>query len=241
MLGPCVVLLGVPHAAELLEEALPRRLDAGVGVRGLGRPGGIKKVVGAFLRPAMARAEVWKEGKAMTKRAHDEVGFTVGSRNVFRDLGLESPDEELSEARLARQIHDRSLALGPNGTDGRRKPVETGEWVAIGSKAGRRAQRKPWACAYASRAARTCCNTLSSFIVWAPFRQLLGRADERRLAACRTADGLDPGPERRVLFFLGRYVSLRSSRSQACGSSRAKRWSSHTVCSKPWATSNSTA
>ena len=52
----------------------------------------------------------------MTKRAHDEVGFTVGSGNVFRDLGLESPDEELSKARLARQIHDRSVALGLNGT-----------------------------------------------------------------------------------------------------------------------------
>ena len=64
----------------------------------------------------MARVEDWREGKAMTKRAHDEVGFTVGSGNVFRDLGLESPDDELSKARLARQIHDRSVALGLNGT-----------------------------------------------------------------------------------------------------------------------------
>ena len=47
----------------------------------------------------------------MTKRTYDEVGFTVGSGNVFRDLGLESPDEELSKARLARQIHDRAVAL----------------------------------------------------------------------------------------------------------------------------------
>jgi hypothetical protein len=31
--APGVVLSGVPHAAELLEEALPRRLDAGLGVR----------------------------------------------------------------------------------------------------------------------------------------------------------------------------------------------------------------
>lgn len=52
----------------------------------------------------------------MTKRAHDEVRFTVGSGNVFQDLGLESPDEELSKARLARQIHDRAVALGLNGT-----------------------------------------------------------------------------------------------------------------------------
>jgi predicted XRE-type DNA-binding protein len=52
----------------------------------------------------------------MTKRSHDEVGFTVGSGNVFRDLGIASPNEELSKARLARQIHDRAVALELYGT-----------------------------------------------------------------------------------------------------------------------------
>jgi len=52
----------------------------------------------------------------MTKVAHERIDFTAGSGNVFRDLGLDSPDEELSKARLAMQIHDRVKALGLNVT-----------------------------------------------------------------------------------------------------------------------------
>jgi len=52
----------------------------------------------------------------MTKATHSRIDFTVGSGNVFRDLGLDSPEEELSKARLALQIHDRVKALGLNVT-----------------------------------------------------------------------------------------------------------------------------
>jgi len=52
----------------------------------------------------------------MTKAAHERIDFTPGSGNVFRDLGLDSPEEELSKARLAIQIHDRVKALGLNVT-----------------------------------------------------------------------------------------------------------------------------
>lgn len=52
----------------------------------------------------------------MTKAVRGEIDFTVGSGNVFRDLGLDSPDEELSKAGLALQIHDRVKALGLNAT-----------------------------------------------------------------------------------------------------------------------------
>ncbi|NBV47244.1 MAG: XRE family transcriptional regulator [Planctomycetia bacterium] len=52
----------------------------------------------------------------MTKAARERIDFTVGSGNVFRDLGLDSPEEELSKARLAMQIHDRVKALGLNVT-----------------------------------------------------------------------------------------------------------------------------
>lgn len=41
---------------------------------------------------------------------------TIGSGNVFRDLGLESPEAELSKARLAMWIHDLAAAQGLNGT-----------------------------------------------------------------------------------------------------------------------------
>lgn len=49
-----------------------------------------------------------------TKRTSESV--TVGSGNVFRDLGLESPESELSKARLAMWIHDLASAQGLNGT-----------------------------------------------------------------------------------------------------------------------------
>lgn len=52
----------------------------------------------------------------MAKTKHDAEGFTVGSGNVFRDLGLAAPEEELSKARLAMRIHDRAAVLGLNGT-----------------------------------------------------------------------------------------------------------------------------
>lgn len=49
-----------------------------------------------------------------TKRASGAV--TIGSGNVFRDLGLPAPDTELSKARLAMSIHDLASAQGLNGT-----------------------------------------------------------------------------------------------------------------------------
>jgi predicted XRE-type DNA-binding protein len=52
----------------------------------------------------------------MTKAARERIDFTAGSGNVFRDLGLDSAEEELSKARLAMQIHDRVKALGLNVT-----------------------------------------------------------------------------------------------------------------------------
>ena len=52
----------------------------------------------------------------MTKATRGETSFTVGTGNVFRDLGLDFPEEELSKARLALQIHDRVQALGLNVT-----------------------------------------------------------------------------------------------------------------------------
>lgn len=52
----------------------------------------------------------------MTKTTRGETDFTEGTGNVFRDLGLDSPDEELSKARLALQIHDRVQVLGLNVT-----------------------------------------------------------------------------------------------------------------------------
>ena len=52
----------------------------------------------------------------MTKATQSRIDFTVGSGNVFRDLGLDSPEEELSKAGLALQIHDRVKALGLNVT-----------------------------------------------------------------------------------------------------------------------------
>lgn len=52
----------------------------------------------------------------MTKATHSRIDFTMGSGNVFRDLGLDSPEEELSKAGLALQIHDRVKVLGLNVT-----------------------------------------------------------------------------------------------------------------------------
>lgn len=52
----------------------------------------------------------------MAKAARGAIDGTVGSGNVFRDLGLDSPEEELSKAGLALQIHDRVKALGLNVT-----------------------------------------------------------------------------------------------------------------------------
>lgn len=52
----------------------------------------------------------------MTKTRHDDVEFAIGSGNVFRDLGLDLPQEELTKAGLALQIHDRVKALGLNVT-----------------------------------------------------------------------------------------------------------------------------
>lgn len=52
----------------------------------------------------------------MTKATHSRTDFTVGSGNVFRDLGLDSPEEELTKAGLALRIHDRVKALGLNVT-----------------------------------------------------------------------------------------------------------------------------
>lgn len=52
----------------------------------------------------------------MKKATHGGIDFTVGSGNVFRDLGLDLPEEELSKAGLALQIHDRVQALGLNVT-----------------------------------------------------------------------------------------------------------------------------
>lgn len=52
----------------------------------------------------------------MTKTRHDNAEFAIGSGNVFRDLGLDSPEEELTKAGLALQIHDRVKALGLNVT-----------------------------------------------------------------------------------------------------------------------------
>lgn len=52
----------------------------------------------------------------MTKAAH-RAEFTIGSGNVFRDLELDFPEEELSKAGLALQIHDRVKDLGLNVTE----------------------------------------------------------------------------------------------------------------------------
>jgi len=52
----------------------------------------------------------------MTKIRHDDADFVIGSGNVFRDLGLDSPEEKLTKAGLALQIHDRVKALGLNVT-----------------------------------------------------------------------------------------------------------------------------
>jgi predicted XRE-type DNA-binding protein len=52
----------------------------------------------------------------MTKIRHDDADFVIGSGNVFRDLGLDSPEENLTKAGLALQIHDRVKALGLNVT-----------------------------------------------------------------------------------------------------------------------------
>jgi predicted XRE-type DNA-binding protein len=52
----------------------------------------------------------------MTKIGHDDADCAIGSGNVFRDLGLDSPEEELTKAGLALQIHDRVKALGLNVT-----------------------------------------------------------------------------------------------------------------------------
>lgn len=52
----------------------------------------------------------------MAKTRLAEEAFTIGSGNVFHDLGLAAPQEELSKARLAMQIHDRATELGLNGT-----------------------------------------------------------------------------------------------------------------------------
>ncbi|MFM9195335.1 MAG: helix-turn-helix domain-containing protein, partial [Planctomycetia bacterium] len=52
----------------------------------------------------------------MTKTRHEDADFVIGSGNVFRDLGLDSPEEELTKAGLALQIHDRVKALGLNVT-----------------------------------------------------------------------------------------------------------------------------
>lgn len=52
----------------------------------------------------------------MNKAARGEVDFTVGCGNVFRDLGLDSPNKKLPTAELALRIHDRANALGLNVT-----------------------------------------------------------------------------------------------------------------------------
>lgn len=52
----------------------------------------------------------------MRKTRHDDVEFAIGSGNVFRDLGLDSPEEELTKAGLALQIHDRVKELRLNVT-----------------------------------------------------------------------------------------------------------------------------
>lgn len=52
----------------------------------------------------------------MSKANQAEPDFTEGSGNVFHDLGLDSPEEELSKAGLAMRIHDRVQALGLNVT-----------------------------------------------------------------------------------------------------------------------------
>ena len=52
----------------------------------------------------------------MTKIRHDDADFVIGSGNVFRDLGLDSPEEKLTKAGLALQIHDRVKALWLNVT-----------------------------------------------------------------------------------------------------------------------------
>lgn len=48
----------------------------------------------------------------MAKTARGAIDGTVGSGNVFRDLRLDSPEEERSKAELALQIHERVKALG---------------------------------------------------------------------------------------------------------------------------------
>ncbi len=52
----------------------------------------------------------------MKKAPQDDIEFTVGSGNVFKDVGLDAPEEELSKALLALEIHRRVAALGLNGT-----------------------------------------------------------------------------------------------------------------------------
>lgn len=52
----------------------------------------------------------------MRKTRHDDVEFAIGSGNVFRDLGLDLPEEELTKAGLALQIHDRVKELRLNVT-----------------------------------------------------------------------------------------------------------------------------
>jgi predicted XRE-type DNA-binding protein len=52
----------------------------------------------------------------MSKAKQAKPDFTEGSGNVFHDLGLASPEEELSKAVLAMRIHDRVQALGLNVT-----------------------------------------------------------------------------------------------------------------------------
>jgi predicted XRE-type DNA-binding protein len=52
----------------------------------------------------------------MSKAKQAEPDFTEGSGNVFHDLGLASPEEELSKAVLAMRIHDRVQALALNVT-----------------------------------------------------------------------------------------------------------------------------
>jgi predicted XRE-type DNA-binding protein len=42
----------------------------------------------------------------MSRNDHDETGWTIGSGNVFRDLGLPNPEEDLLKSTLVGKIAD---------------------------------------------------------------------------------------------------------------------------------------
>jgi predicted XRE-type DNA-binding protein len=46
----------------------------------------------------------------MAKKRETEIGVTIGSGNVFRDLGFAAPEEELAKAKLASRI--RQIVAG---------------------------------------------------------------------------------------------------------------------------------